>query len=194
MLSKVLEQWEFTNKCKEVALSMTYLSVITHTKSVLYKSMWKLIWKQTNIIVQKEKISCFFFNIRRETIFFSHFTKLREDPVQMFKMFLENAKQVSCGLTNKIFKSVLSESISINLSHTSKVTYQPDYIFLKGSDSWATLTISNFLHIPPPNHNSSFNLSSHQMIMSRDSQWKLKLSLTTSSTSNLWICLNLSCF
>lgn len=70
MLSKVLEQWEFTNKCKEVALSMTYLSVITHTKSVLYKSMWKLIWKQTNIIVQKEKISCFFFNIRRETIFF----------------------------------------------------------------------------------------------------------------------------
>lgn len=154
MLPKVLEQWELTNKCKEVALSMTYLFVITHTKSVLYKSMWKLIWKETNIIVQKEKISCCFFNIRRETIFF-HFTKLREDPAQMFKMFLENAKQVSCGLMDKIFKSVLSESMSINLSHTSKVTYQSDYIFLKGFDSQATLTILNFLHNPPPNHNSS---------------------------------------
>lgn len=67
----------------------------------------------------------------------------------MFEVVPENAKQVACGLADKLFKSVWSEAMSLNLTGTSKVTHQSDDIFLTGSGPLATLPISNFSTFHP---------------------------------------------
>lgn len=142
--------------------------------------MYLKTYVESNTIVQKRKISCWFFNIREET---NPFISLNWGKIlfKCSKCFQKFPNKLVVGLQIKIFKSGLSKSTSINLSCTSKVTFQSDYIFLTGYNPLTMLTISNFLHISPPNLHSPFTPSSQQMIMSHDSHRKLK-----SSANHFW--------
>lgn len=169
-------------QCMEVLLTITYLW--SPTLSLHFISLCRNL-NENNLIVQAGKIcseeNLFFFNIIEEmnSLILLNWGK---NLFKGLKYFQKMPNKLIIGLQIKYVNQCYPEFMFINLSCTSKVKFQSDYIFLISSDSLTQLIISDLPLIPPSNPDSSLTptLSRWSFLIIHTENWSHQL--TTSST------------